>query len=658
MIGMEQQVIYGIDIAKGSPRSRQAARYALAVLKGDSVSVHTMLGFHRIMQMIRNDRPSIIAVDNIFELAADRKALMVLLDRLPSGVKLVQVTGGMKQQPLLHLSHEHGFAFDPQNPVEEAEACARLASLGVGCEVLLFEDVTRIKVSRSRSLGRGGWSQNRYRRKVHGAVKVKSREIESILKKASRERGFEFTARAVEGFGGYVRSEFTVYARKAQVPVHPYTGSDVQVTVGSVAGDKIKYRKLRETGRKPTIVGLDPGTTVGIAILSLEGDLLYSGSHRGLSHDGIVKLVAEYGKPVVVATDVYPTPAAVEKVRRSFNAVLYSPGAEIPAEEKIALARPYNYSNDHERDSLAAAISAYRKYRNLLSKAERKIPAGVDRDRVKIRVLQGFSIGEAIDQVRDERRIGTTRPRRASESRPDDGERKNLAENLRKKLDEIEELQEYIGELKEELASRDARIGKLEQTIRRMREKDSLEIQKTKAIRIRNERIANLQKDLRRLRKVLRKTRERTNKLRQIKKLESTGKGVPVKVIASFTRSSIEKTVNMYGLKEKDVVFLNDPSGGSASTASMLADLGVRAVLVPGDVSHAAEEVFFQREIPLLDSLDIKVADDFAVVSPEALEAAIAGWAEEAGRRRQARKEEDLLHLVDEYRSERRRGIS
>ena len=52
-----------------------------------------------------------------------------------------------------------------------------------------------------------------------------------------------------------------------------------------------------------------------------------------------------------------PTPSAVEKVRRSFNAVIWSPGGEIRAEDKIALARTYGYSNDHERDSLTAAIA-------------------------------------------------------------------------------------------------------------------------------------------------------------------------------------------------------------------------------------------------------------------------------------------------------------
>lgn len=655
-MNMKSRVIYGIDIARGSSRSKQAARYALVILENDSATYHTMISLHRILRMVRRDVPSIIAVDNIFELAPDKKTLVRILDRLPSDVKLVQVTGGVKQEGLLRLAHKHGLTFDPKDPVEEAEACARLADMGVGCEVLLFEDVTRIKVSRSRSLGRGGWSQNRYRRKVHGAVKVKSREIEAILKRASGERNFTFTTKAVEGFGGYVRCEFIVHAKRSVVPVTSYSGSDVQVKVTSVVGDKIRYRKLQGSRRMPTIVGIDPGTTVGIAILSLDGDLLLSGSYRGISFDEVVKLIAEYGKPAVVATDVFPMPDAVERVRRSFNAVPYSPGVEIPAEEKIAMARPYDYSNDHERDSLTAAVSAYKKYKTVLLKVDKKTPPDVDRTKVKQKVIQGLSIGDAIEQVRSED-IVRRAPVESGESRQDEVEIRNLAENLKRKIEELEELQEYIGELKADIESRDDKIRYLEGKIKKIREANYEKLQKNKEIRIRNEHISRLKKEVRRVKKNLLKSRQHARKLRQIKKMESTGEGIPVKVISSFTAESIKHISDLYGLKTGDVVFLKDPSGGSATTAATLADFGIRAVIVPDDVAHAAEQLFFEKNVPLLHNLDVEVADDFGVVAPDVLEDALGKWEEYSAKRRQKKEEEELHHLVDEYRSERRRGI-
>ena len=243
---MQNRIIYGIDIARGSPRARELPRYALAILKDGEVSHQSMLRRQKIFNMIQKDRPEIIAVDNIFELAADRSELLSLMERLPEGVKLVQVTGGLHPEPLVRIARKHGLSFDPENPNDEAEACARLADLGVGHEVSLFEDITKIKVSRARSLGRGGWSQNRYRRKVHGAVLQRSREIENILKDLSREKGIRFEAVNVKGFGGYVRSEFTVYAKRGEIPIHPMASNDAQVIVRSVERDKIRYIPLKQ----------------------------------------------------------------------------------------------------------------------------------------------------------------------------------------------------------------------------------------------------------------------------------------------------------------------------------------------------------------------------------------------------------------------------
>lgn len=76
----------------------------------------------------------------------------------------------------------------------------------------------------------------------------------------------------------------------------------------------------------------------------------------------------------MVAADVFPTPGAVEKVKRSFSAVLSSPGSDMPSEEKIALAREYGYRNDHERDALAAAVGAYKRFKNKFQQVEKKCP--------------------------------------------------------------------------------------------------------------------------------------------------------------------------------------------------------------------------------------------------------------------------------------------
>ncbi|NPE30375.1 DUF460 domain-containing protein [Methanococcoides sp. SA1] len=656
---VETGVIFGIDIAKGSSRAKELPRYAVAVLKVGGVTHHTMVRLPRILKMVREESPEYLAVDNIFELAPGKKELVRFLEKLPEGVKLVQVTGGLHKKSLLHLAKENGLSFNQFDPNEEAEACARLVSMGVGSEVSLFEDITKIKVSRARSLGRGGWSQNRYRRKVHGAVRERSREVEAILKKASKEHGYTYSSRISRGFGGYVNAEFTVHAKRNQVPVGSGSTADAQIRVSNVVRDKIQYTPLSKAKRRPTIVGIDPGTTVGIAILSFNGELLLLKSIRGISHDEVVKLIAEYGKPAVIGTDVTPTPGSVDRIRRSFNAVISVPSTEISSEEKIALGRPYGYSNDHERDSLAAALYAYRNYKSMFSRVEKKAPPHLDMDKVKLYVIQGASIGEAIEKV-----SGVLVPRKkpvellaTSDEDADERGRRSL-EKLKLKDTQIRNLRDYVQELKKESVAKDKQILKLEVKLKKVKEKDRLKVLKDKELEIRDHKISVLKKDLRRAKSSLKKAHYSINKLKQIRKLEFKGEGIPVKIISSFNRDAILDAEDRFGIKKEDVVFLEDVSGGSTVTASMLVAMGLKAVIVTGDVTYAADEVFFKGDLPLLQDVPLQRIDDLAIIDPKVLQEALDKWAEQAEVRRQEEKEKKLKHLVDEYRSERRRGLS
>ena len=659
---MQKQTIYGIDISKGSPRGRELPRYALAILKDGKVSHQIMLSRQKIFNMIQRDQPEIIAVDNIFELAADRSELISLMERLPESIKLVQVTGGLHQESLVRIAREHGLSFDPKNPNDEAEACARLADLGVGSELSLFEDITKIKVSRARSLGRGGWSQNRYRRKVHGAVLQRSREIENVLRDLSREKGILFEAVNVKGFGGYVRSEFTVYAKRGEIPIHSMASNDAQVIVKSVERDQIRYVPLKQKKlrRRFTIVGIDPGTTVGIAVLSLDGDLLYLKSFRGIAPDKVVKLIAEYGKPALIASDVTPMPVSVEKIRRSFNAVPASPGIEVSGEEKIALGKTFGYSNDHERDALTAALLTYRSYKNIFTRIEKKAPIDSDLELLKLYVIRGDSIEDAIEKIRSPGALVNTRVQEISENtgeRAVDESILKMREIIQRQREQILNLQNYINELKDELVVKDKKTSRLESNLNGFKKEAYSEVRKSKDIKTRDEIIESLKKELSHKNKTVKELRRRGNKLRKIQKMEICGVGTPVKVITAFTKESIAETKEKYGLKEGDVVFLENPSGGGASTAQILVESKVKAVLIEEDISHAAEETFFKGGVPVLMGIPLERAEDFAMTEPEGLKAAISAWEKEAEIKNRRAKEDQLKILFEEYRSERRRGL-
>lgn len=131
-----------------------------------------------------------------------------------------------------------------------------------------------------------------------------------------------------------------------------------------------------------TIVGLDSGRTRSVAVLSLKGEVLgiYSGPY--LSWGDIVDLVLQHGTPLIVACDVSPPTKLARKLASTFDAKLIYPSRSLSRERKNQLVRDYAKSirirNEHERDALASAVYALRRYRRLFLKIERLVAPPLD----------------------------------------------------------------------------------------------------------------------------------------------------------------------------------------------------------------------------------------------------------------------------------------
>jgi predicted RNase H-like nuclease (RuvC/YqgF family) len=653
---MPDKVIFGIDIAKGSPRAKEKPAYAVVVLKDGQAEHHHMVSLHKVLRMAWKERPQFMAIDNVHELAPDRKSLVSLLQKLPHETKLVQVTGGEHLEPLVKLAKEHGITFDRFDPGAEALACAKLAQMGTGHEVSAFEDKTIIKVSRGRSPGRGGWSQNRYRRKVHGFVRQRAREIQDYLNEQSKLRGFTFTTNVAERFGGYSKAEFLVNAPRSVVHVSSGRYGDVQVSARSIERDKLIFKPIMTRKRDYIIVGIDPGTTTAVAVLTLFGELRKLHSGRTTSIPEVIEMIAEEGRPLIIASDVFPTPNAVEKIRRAFNAVLGTPEEMITTEDKIELAKPYEYSNAHQRDAIAAAVSVYRRNKNKFEQIKRKIPAGVDADEAIAQVVRGKSVDAVISSL-----VKKEEKEPVSEiARERTGEEVfHLREALRRYEESVHDMKRYQEELKEELELKENKIRELEKIISRQRDKVYKEFKREKEFRIRDKEITYLRSKVSESGKRIASLNKRIHNLKNVRRLEMSGKLLPVKIIQAFTKDSIQRTREQFGIKKDDIFLLKDASGGGTMTAKMIADSGVRAVIICDDMSHAAQEELFRLNVPVLMAKEVKIKfdpdEEIAVIDPEDIRNAIDEWNLKAQERRKQEKEEWLASLVDEYRSERRK---
>ncbi len=645
-------MIFGVDIASGSPSSRHPPSYSLYILDGETSSTYHMISRHKLIRLIREMQPEIVAMDNVHELASDRIELISILRRMPAKTKMVQVTGGDRPEALVKIARWHGIAFDRLNPLEEAEACARLAAKGVGHVVSAFEDRTWIKVSRRRSPGRGGWSQNRYSRKIHGAVKGLAREVESKLK----DSGLKYESKAVEGLGGYTRAEFVVDAPRDQIHVNPGYYCDAQVRVEGIERPKLQFEPLLKK-RGHIIVGIDPGTTTGIAALNLRGELVDLISSRAMSPSDVTEWIASRGRPLIIATDVFPTPSAVEKIKRSFNAILYSPGADIPAEDKIAAAREHGYRNDHERDALAAAIGAYKRYKNKFMQVEKKAPPEVDPEEIKALVARGYSIERAISELTLQPALEARHvpaPAAAVAPAPAEGAVRSQNQQL---IEQVRTLRAYVEDLKAEMAEKNQSMARMEQSLSRLKDKSSREIKRDHEIRIRDKEIGRLKGILRSERKYIKRLKRDLSHKKKAEKIEEMQGFKRLKTVDSFSKEAVLAASERWSIDEGDMILLADPTGGGPNTADLLIDRGISLVVTDGEMVPSVKEYFNEKGVPVFSSRDVPIhrLDGVAFASPADIESAKARWEEEMKARQAEKKTEWLESMISEYRVQRKK---
>ena len=479
--------VFGIDIIKGSVRSRtRRPVYALCRIEdGEILGVEEVTWF-RLQRILATEQPEILAVDSLQEIAADRRELYAFLQALPPSTKLVQVTGGERKETLGKVAARYNISFNKFDPYAEARTTAQVASLGAGVEVIAFENTTDIVVSRRRSPGRGGWSQNRYTRKIHGAVMQKSREIEARLRGA----GLDYEKKETKAFGGYSRVAFQVIAPRDMVPVHSSRGADVQVRVAGRELDRIRFKPLSSRPRY-LIVGLDPGTTTGIAALDLDGNLVLLSSSRQMTMSDIVEELYRAGKPLIIASDVQQMPYSVEKIRRAFNAIPYTPKQSLSVEAKYDLTAQFSYTNDHERDALSAALDAHRSLQNKFRNIAKRVQPGFDLDEVRARVLRGQSLDAVLADMQGAPAAAPpAAPPEAAPERQVEDERVMALDAM------VKRLRSYVQELQDDLRERDREVERLQQALRRERSATGRKLRRDAELATKDAMIENLRRQL------------------------------------------------------------------------------------------------------------------------------------------------------------------
>ena len=393
--------------------------------------------------------------------------------------------------------------------------------------------------------------------------------------------------------------------------------------------------------------------------MDLQGKIISVKSFKEISRAEIINYIISYGKTVLISTDVYPPPKMVKKLASILNAKIHPPDKDMSVGSKIDLVESYIGEklldrskvivtdelpqNAHERDALAAAIRTFKKYQPKLMHAEhRSQNAGLPPEQIeeiKIMFIEGKAISSAIQSVVEMNHILEENNEISDESSDTNSREEsstNSSSDMVSKFKQKVKIQERqirnlktknnilnreVKDYKRDLANLNHKIDKLHRQYTNdilYRKEIASKINLIKKLQVKYDQEKSLRMEL----------EENLKSMRDIQTINPSENVIPVKIIETFTREGILKACEYWKIKKDDLVLLKNSEGGGSQTASQLINMGVKAVLTMDKVSHYAEEEFERNMVPLLkaDQLDLKIIDQFAIVSTENLQSELGKW--------------------------------
>ncbi len=625
-MNLQSPTIIGIDILPGkSIQSVKEPHYAVAILRNDRVVERFKdVSLRELIKIIDKNSPAILAVDNIFEIAKDFDELVNFLNKFKYPPKIIQVTRLKdSEKPIEEIARELNLSgFGKLSPLETAEIAAKLASLNIGSYVEVFEQETKIIVARGRRLGQGGMSTERYRRNIQSLILRVTRKIKDALDK----HGFDYDLFFRKSEYGLDGSTFIVYAPREKLYgiIKPMKGHDIQVIIKPVTKNKIEYvpasapfkRTFPETPHRYILVGVDPGIVTGVAILNLNGYPLAIFSKRELSRNQLIRILSEYGRPVLIATDVTPPPLYVKKLASSLNAVLFVPQYTLSVEEKRKLVSEFQetftnlkISNTHQRDALAAVLKAFITYKpkfDRLEKRLRELCIRIPINEAKVLILRGKTIKEIIDELSNKASTKTQEVKKEVISTEELYEKhieslkariKNLEDLIRNLEYENRNLKDYISKLEEE-------VWTLKRRLLRLMDEREVEFMKERKISLLSETLTSLRKRINELESENQKLTSYINILEKLLNLAIKGEIEELIVAKSLTPSNFP---NPDGIKGK-VIYVYDIAPSDSNFVEKLARYGIRGLIIRDEtIPNHIKRVLIEKEIPYINEKEINL---------------------------------------------------
>jgi len=356
-------------------------------------------------------------------------------------------------------------------------------------------------------------------------------------------------------------------------------------------------------------------------------------------------------------------PETVEKLRRSFDAAGWTPEKDLPIDEKQHRTREESYDDDHQRDAMAAALSAYDDHEDQFDRIAQKVPPRVDTGEVTARVVAGEESVETVladlgeddgdgdsggEAEENDDHQPANSPRKSRRSRSY-GNRSSASRTtpVRWRTPSLRRTSNSQRRKKSSQARSDERIE-----VRRDREGDETPPE-DRAPGVRTRGGTGAQRGPGgQARPAQGAVEARPLELRR-RLREEAGAHVGEGRRPVHHRRHPREADESIGLIEDDIVLLRDASGAGRSTAQELADVDPKLVLRTGGLSDVADTILFEHGIPVApaEMVTVQEVDELAVAREEEVEAAIADWEDRAEERRRDRNAEMVDRLISEHRA-------
>ncbi len=131
-------------------------------------------------------------------------------------------------------------------------------------------------------------------------------------------------------------------------------------------------------------------------------------SIREARRGDIIKHILEFGRPVIIASDVNPLPKMIERLAASLGSKVFYPEVSLTNVEKEKIINDFKeeIKNTHQKDALAAGLKAFKNYHGLFLKIEETL-AKQNKEEIfdtRFQHFHNYSLNERLQQV-DEQHI-------------------------------------------------------------------------------------------------------------------------------------------------------------------------------------------------------------------------------------------------------------